>query len=195
VPMYFVHRDGRYIDVAGRSFRDFMLGRVPELVGMQATVGDFADHMTTVFTDVRLKRFLEMRGSDAGRPDMMLAQSGLWVGLLYDGAALAAAEALVRPWTWEEVTGLRAAVPRLGLDAPFAPCHLRVALKEVVAIARDGLGARFVNRIAAQDEREFLAPLLEIAFDGKPTQAQHWLQKYAGVWRHNVSHIFAESAI
>ncbi len=126
VPMYFVHRDGGYIDVSGRSFRDFMAGRVPELAGEQATVGDFADHMTTAFTDVRLKRFLEMRGADAGRPDMMLAQSALWVGLLYDPAALSAAEALVRRWSWEDLVALRAAVPRLGLDSPVCrgrPAH------------------------------------------------------------------------
>jgi glutamate--cysteine ligase len=103
VPMYFILRDGRYIDMAGASFRDFMAGRLQERAGgAAATVGDFADHITTVFTDVRLKRFLEMRGADAGSPAMMLAQSALWVGLLYDEAALAAAEALVRRWPWED---------------------------------------------------------------------------------------------
>ena len=96
VPMYFVYRDGRYIDLAGRSFRDFMAGKLADTGAGIATVGDFADHMTTAFTDVRVKRFLEMRGADAGSPEMMVAQSALWVGLLYDEAALAAAEALVR---------------------------------------------------------------------------------------------------
>ena len=88
VPMYFVYRDGDYIDVAGASFRDFMAGRLHNVAGTVATVGDFADHVTTVFTDVRIKRFLEMRGADAGRADMMVAQSAFWVGLLYDEAAL-----------------------------------------------------------------------------------------------------------
>ncbi len=88
VPMYFVYRDGRYIDIAGQSFADFIAGRLPSLAGVTASIGDFADHTTTAFTDVRLKRFLEMRGADAGRPDMMVAQSALWVGLLYDDAAL-----------------------------------------------------------------------------------------------------------
>ncbi|MGH7152964.1 MAG: glutamate--cysteine ligase, partial [Acetobacteraceae bacterium] len=100
VPMYFVYRDGRYIDVAGTSFRAFMEGRSPGLVNETATVGDFADHMTTVFTDVRIKRFLEMRGADAGTPEMMVAQSAFWVGLLYDEAALTSAEELMRGVTW-----------------------------------------------------------------------------------------------
>ena len=120
VPMYFVYRNGVYVDVAGRRFRDFMEGRVPELAGTVATVGDFADHMTTVFTDVRLKRFLEMRGADAGRPDMMLAQSALWVGLMYDDAALSAAEMLLAGHGWQDAVELRRAVPRQGLNATWA---------------------------------------------------------------------------
>ncbi|HEX4262127.1 MAG TPA: glutamate--cysteine ligase, partial [Acetobacteraceae bacterium] len=117
VPMYFVMRDGRYVDVAGASFRDHMAGRLTR-DGVDlgpATIGDFADHVTTVFTDVRLKRFLEMRGADAGSPAMMLAQSALWVGLLYDPAALAAASALVRNHDWRLLAGLRDAVPVHGL--------------------------------------------------------------------------------
>ena len=139
VPMYFVYRDGPYIDVAGASFRDFMDGRLHNVAGTVATVGDFADHVTTVFTDVRIKRFLEMRGADAGRADMMVAQSALWVGLLYDEAALAAAEALLRDATWEDAVALRAAVPREGLAARWRGGSLRDLAREVVAIARDGL--------------------------------------------------------
>ena len=142
VPMYFVYRNGGYIDVAGKSFADYIAGRVPALAGITATIGDFADHVTTVFTDVRLKRFLEMRGSDAGRPDMMLAQSALWVGLLYDDAALTAAEALLRGAGWEDAVTARAAVPRQGLDAPWRGGTLRDIVADVVAIAEDGLRAR-----------------------------------------------------
>ncbi|MGA8197584.1 MAG: glutamate--cysteine ligase, partial [Acetobacteraceae bacterium] len=101
VPMYFVYRNSNYIDVAGASFRDYMAGRLHNVAGAVATVGDFADHITTVFTDVRIKRFLEMRGADAGRADMMVSQSAFWVGLLYDEAALSAAEALLRGAGWE----------------------------------------------------------------------------------------------
>jgi len=148
VPMYFVYRNGRYIDVAGASFRDFMEGRLQnELPGVVATMGDFADHVTTVFTDVRLKRFLEMRGADAGRADMMVAQSALWVGLLYDDAALTAAESLLRGSGWEDAVALRAAVPRQGMSASWRGRPLPELARDVLAIARDGLRARLPRRI------------------------------------------------
>ena len=194
VPMYFVFRDGRYIDVAGRSFRDFIDGRIPELAGETATVGDFADHMTTAFTDVRLKRFLEMRGADAGRPDMMLAQSALWVGLLYDDAALAAAWALVRGQSWAETVALRAAVPRLGLDAPWAGGRLRDLAAAALAIARDGLRSRGRLGPAGDSETGYLDPLHELV-GGGPTQAEYWLGKLRGEWSGSVTPIFSEAAI
>ncbi len=194
VPMYFVHRDGGYIDVAGRSFRDFMEGRIPELAGTIATVGDFADHLTTAFTDVRLKRFLEMRGADAGTPEMMLAQSALWVGLLYDDAALAAAESLVAGVTHAEILALRAAVPRLGLAAPFRHGILRDIAADVVAIAAGGLRARDRQDALSQDERVYLDPVSAIA-DGAPSQAERWLERYRMVWNGSVRDILDESAI
>ena len=194
VPMYFVYRNDTYIDVAGQSFRDFMAGRLPELAGVTATVGDFADHVTTVFTDVRLKRFLEMRGADAGTPAMMLAQSALWVGLLQDEAALAAAEALLAKRTYADVLELRAAVPRQGLDAAWGATRLRNIARDVVAMAEDGLRARARRDDSGRDESAYLAPLQEIAAGG-PTQADTWLARYAGEWRGDVRRIFAESAI
>ena len=194
VPMYFVYRDGGYIDVAGSRFVDFLAGRVPELAGVTPTVGDFADHVTTAFTDVRLKRFLEMRGSDAGRPDMMLAQSALWVGLLYNDAALTAAEALLRGTGWEDAVKARAAVPRSGLDAPWRRGTLRDIASDVIAIATAGLRARCRLDERGADESGYLAPLAAIAA-GAPTQAQHWLQRYHGPWRGDVTRIFAEAAI
>ncbi|MDE2006240.1 MAG: glutamate--cysteine ligase [Rhodospirillales bacterium] len=195
VPMYFVYRDGRYIDVAGASFRDFMAGRVPALTGEVATMGDFADHLTTVFTDVRLKRFLEMRGADAGSPEMMLAQSAFWVGLLYDPAALAAASALLADITWEQAVALRGAVPRQGLGAPFRAGTLRDLARDLVAIAREGLRARARRAGPADpDEADYLDPLAAIAA-GAPTQAEHWLARYHGAWGGNVTGIFTESEI
>jgi glutamate--cysteine ligase len=198
VPMYFVYRDGRYIDVAGRSFRDFMAGKVPELAGEVATIGDFADHMTTVFTDVRLKRFLEMRGADAGSPAMMLAQSAFWVGLLYDDAALEAALGLLRGVDFEAVTALRAAVPRAGieaaLDAPWPVRNLRALAKEAVAIARAGLVSRARRDSGGRDESGYLDPLAFIA-EGGPTQSQHWLSRYQRVWHGDISHILRESRV
>jgi glutamate--cysteine ligase len=194
VPMYFVHRDGRYIDVAGRSFRAFMNGDVPELAGVTATVGDFADHLTTVFTDVRLKRFLEMRGADAGSPAMMVAQSAFWVGLLYDDAALAAAEALVAGQDWEATVALRNAVPERGLDAAWNGTTLRALAAEAVGIAGQGLRARARRDAAGRDEADYLAPLQGI-LGGGPTQAEYWLSRYRGDWNGDVTPIFAEASI
>jgi glutamate--cysteine ligase len=194
VPMYFVYRHGGYIDVAGQSFAAYMAGRVPALAGVTATLGDFADHVTTAFTDVRLKRFLEMRGADAGRPEMMLAQSALWVGLLYDDAALSAAEALLHRAGWEDAMTARAAVPRQGLAAPWQGGTLRDIAGEVVGIARDGLRARGRLNADGDDEQAYLNPLQAIAA-GEPTQAEHWLERFNGAWRGEAGHIFREAAI
>ena len=194
VPMYFVYRSGRYIDVAGRSFRDYWNGKLHHETGTEPTIGDFADHVTTVFTDVRIKRFLEMRGADAGRPDMMLAQSALWVGLLYDDAALTAAEALLRGAGWAEANAMRAAVPLLGLAAPWKQGTMRDLVRDVVAIARDGLNARRRLNAAGETEAIYLDPLATIA-DGAPTQAEYWLGRYHGAWGGDIGRIFAEAAI
>jgi glutamate--cysteine ligase len=188
VPMYFVAREGKLIDVAGKSFRDFMAGKVPELAGITATIGDFADHTTTVFPEVRLKRFLEMRGADAGSPAMMLAQSAFWVGLLYDDAALEAAHALVGRYEWRDLAAVRGLVPRQGLDTPFAGSTLRALAREAVSIARDGLHARGLGEAA------YLENVQDIV-EGAPNQAETWLAKYHGPWQGDVSHIFAEAAI
>jgi glutamate--cysteine ligase len=194
VPMYFVYRNGSYIDVAGASFRDFMAGRLHNVAGTVATVGDFVDHITTVFTDVRIKRFLEMRGADAGRADMMVAQSAFWVGLLYDDAALTAAEALLRDATWDDVRTLRAAVPREGLAASWRGGSLRDLARDVIAISRDGLRARGRTNAAGLDESTYLVPLEAIAA-GEPTQAEQWLARYHQAWQGDLRKIFSEAAI
>lgn len=194
VPMYFVYRDGTYIDVAGRSFRDFMERRIPELENETATIGDFADHMTTAFTDVRLKRFLEMRGADAGSPAMMVALSAFWVGLLYDDAALTAAESLIAGAGRAEILALRRDVPRLGLATPWRGGTLRDLAAAAVAVARDGLRARARRNDAGEDETIHLAPVEEIAA-GAPTQAERWLERLAGAWAGDVRHVFTEAAI
>ncbi|WP_284944882.1 glutamate--cysteine ligase [Acidisoma cladoniae] len=194
VPMYFVYREGRYIDVSGASFRDFMAGRLKGFEGQQPTMGDFADHITTVFTDVRLKRFLEMRGADAGNPAMMTALSAFWVGLLYDDAALAAAEALVADLGAEALMALRAAVPKQGLDAIWRHGHLRDLVAPLVEIATDGLTARGLKNAAGEDEGIYLEPLREIAAGG-PTQAEHWLARWHGDWSGDTRRIFAEAAV
>ncbi len=194
VPMYFILRDGRYIDLAGRSFRDFMAGKLDaETGGARATIGDFADHLTTAFTDVRLKRFLEMRGADAGSLPMMLAQSALWVGLLYDDAAVEAAERLVRRYPWRDYTTLRDLVPKLAMDTPWQSGTVRDLARDVLAVARDGLRAR-AKREGLSDESIYLAPLDAIA-SGGPTQAEYWLSRYQTAWQGNVGRIFDEAAI
>ena len=193
VPMYFFTRRGRAIDLAGRSFRDFIAGRLDPSLG-RATIGDFDDHMTTAFTDVRVKRFLEMRGADAGNPAMMVAQSALWVGLLYDEAALAAADALVRRRPWADYAALRAAVPRHGLDASWPGGSLRALVREAVTVARDGLRARERRNAAGDDESVLLDPLLAIV-EGGPTQAESWLAQFHGEWNGDITRIFRDAEI
>ena len=188
VPMYFIARDGRLIDVAGASFRDYLAGRVLALQGLTPTIGDFADHLTTVFPDVRLKRFLEMRGADAGSEAMMLAQSALWVGLLYDAAAQSAAASLLARHDAAAFVALRGVVPRQGLATTFAGGTLRDLARDMVAIAGDGLKARGFG------EAQFLAPLEEIAA-GAPTQAERWLELYHQSWQGDVTPIFAAAQI
>jgi glutamate--cysteine ligase len=141
-----------------------------------------------------VKRFLEMRGADAGRIDMMVAQSALWVGLLYDKAALAAAGALVRGMTWADAISLRGAVPRQGLAAPFGTGTLRDLARDVVAIARDGLRARDRRDEGDHDESVYLEPLFEIAAGG-PVQAEYWLARNRTNWHGDIRNIFAEAAI
>ena len=194
VPMYFVHRDGRYIDLAGQSFRRFLAGDLADLVTGPARVGDFADHMTTAFSDVRVKRFLEMRGADAGSLDMMVAQSAFWVGLLYDDAALTAADALVRRHPWADYQKLRGRVPRDALGSAWQGGTLRDLARAAVTIAGDGLRARHRLDGTGRDESVHLAPLQDIAA-GAPTQAERWLERFRGPWGGDVSRIFAEAAI
>jgi glutamate--cysteine ligase len=194
VPMYFVVRNGEMIDLAGQSFRQFMAGSLGNTKAGRATMGDFADHLTTVFTDVRLKRFLEMRGSDAGSLEMMVAQSALWVGLLYDDAALTAAHALVRKLDWSVYAGLRPLVARHGLNAPAGVGTVRDIARDMVEIATQGLRARARLNRQTEDETIHLAPLHAIV-NGAPTQSEHWLQRFNGEWSGDVTHIFEEAAI
>jgi glutamate--cysteine ligase len=188
VPMYFVVREGRYIDLAGQSFRDFLEGRLPGLPGERPTMGDFADHITTAFTEVRLKRYLEMRGADAGPPEMLMALPALWTGLLYDSAAQAEALALVTDHPCGDFQALHRDVPRLGLAAPWCDGTVQALAREMVAIAHRGLRARGMG------EEVYLAPLEEIAATGR-TLADRWLERHATAWGGDVSRIFAEGAL
>ena len=192
VPMYFVYRDGRYIDAAGLSFRDFLRGDLSVLPGEKPTLDDWNDHLSTAFPEVRLKTFLEMRGADGGPWNRICALPALWVGLLYDGAALDAAWDLVKGWSIEDRQTLRDAVPRLALDAPLpGGGKLRDIAAEVLDIAHAGLAARGRGNFAGDNETGFLTPLREIVRAGK-VPAEVLLERYHGEWGGDVSKVYDE---
>ncbi len=194
VPMYFVRRGDRYADATGWTFRDFMRRRIPHLEGETPTLGDFADHLTTVFTEVRLKRYLEMRGADAGSPAMMVALSAFWTGLLYDPTALSEAETLAAAIDRGTLLTLRRDVPRFGLGASVDGRPLRAFAADALAIAHRGLRARARRDAAGRDESVYLAPLDEIVA-GAPTQAEHWLARYRDAWAGDATRIYDEAEI
>jgi len=193
VPMYFVYRDGKYIDASGQSFRDFMAGKLPACPGEMPTLRDWADHLTTLFPEVRLKKFLEMRGADAGPWSRLCALPAFWVGLLYDEAALDAAWELCRDWTPEERIMLRNDVPKYGLHTPFRGGTIRPIAQKAVALALDGLRARHKLSPAGEDETHFLEPLVKIADSGE-TPAEALLKLYHGRWNSQVDPIFTSLA-
>ena len=191
VPMYFLHRGDDYIDVSGLSFRDFMAGKLPGFEGQYPTMEDFEDHMTTAFPEVRLKGYLEMRGADGGSWGNICALPALWVGLLYDDAALDAAEKLVRDFTAGDVETARMAVATDGLQAKMAGRSVHELASETLKIAEAGLKSRAMLDDKGQDETKFLAPLQEIVASGK-THADIMLEKYHAEWDRDISHVFKE---
>jgi glutamate--cysteine ligase len=188
VPMYFVIRNKQYVNVAGESFRKFSHGELPQLPGERPTVKDWEDHLSTLFPEVRLKQFLEMRGADMGDRDHVLALSALWVGLLYDEAVLEDAWQLVKNWTNEERQTLRNDVPRTAIHTPFRRGTVAEIAKDVVGLAKRSLVGRDLG------EEQFLAPLEETLALGK-TPAERWLQKYNGEWGCDLNYIFDEAEI
>jgi glutamate--cysteine ligase len=191
VPMYFIKRDSTYHDVAGSSFRDLLAGRHPARPGEIATRSDWANHVSTLFPEVRLKRYLEMRGADVGPPERIVALSAFWVGLLYDAAALDQAWQLVKPWSAEEREALRADVPKLALGAVVAGRPVRDVARDALRIAHAGLKARARRDGPRGDETRHLAPLDEIAATGR-TPAEHLLGRYRGAWGQSVDPAFRE---
>jgi glutamate--cysteine ligase len=194
VPMYFVIRDKKYVNVAGESFRDFLDGNLPQLPGEKPTVKDWEDHLSTIFPEVRLKQFLEMRGADMGDEAHVVALSAFWTGLLYDEISLEAAWELVKNWTHEDHDYLRREVPRLGLATPFDRSSIFDAAAQAVGIAEAGLVRR--NRLDAKgrDETIYLAPLEETVRTGK-SPAERWLDKFRGEWNGDVTPIFREAEL
>jgi len=193
VPMYFVYRDGKYIDALGQSFRDFLQGKLPALPGEIPTLSDWADHLTTVFPEARVKKFIEMRGADGGPWRRLCALPALWVGLVYDQSALDAAWDLVKGWDAETREAWRRGAGLKALDAEVNGVKMRDLAREVLAISEAGLKARARTGSGGlvPDETHFLNALRESVETGK-VPADELLEKYHGEWAGDLSRIYAE---
>ena len=193
VPMYFVYRDGKYIDASGQDFKDFLKGKLAARPGELPSINDWADHITTAFPEVRLKRYLEMRGADSGPLPMLSALPALWVGLLYDQGALDAAWDLVKGWSVADHDFLRREAPKTGLATLFKGRPLAELGREVVEIAHAGLRAR--KRLDAQgrDETIYLAPLDRAVASGQAL-ADELLAKWQGEWKGSFAPLFHDYA-
>lgn len=192
VPMYFVKRGDTYHDVAGQSFRDLMAGRLPGLPGERATISDWANHLSTIFPEVRLKRYIEMRGADVGPTERLPALSAFWVGLLYDEIGLDAAWDMTKPWTPGDRQRLRDDVPRLGFKAAVGGRTVLDLARQCLDLARAGLARR--SRVCCDvDETAYLDPIEEIVSHGR-SPAEQLLEKYFGPWGGSVDPVFTEYA-
>ncbi len=191
VPMYFVYRDGKYHDVAGKSFRDFLERKIPEVAQFTPSMSDWADHLTTIFPEVRLKQFLEMRGADAGQWRRICGMPALWVGIFYDSVALDAAWDMVKDWTTEERQALRDAVPKQGFRAPFRNTNALELARRMLEISTAGLNRRASLDAAGMSEDGFLNPLRELVARGQ-TRAEELLHSYHNEWNGDLSRVFKE---
>ena len=193
VPMYFVYRDGRYIDALGQSFRDFLRGRLPALPGEVPTLGDWGDHLTTIFPEARIKQFIEMRGADGGPWRRLCALPALWVGLTYDDGALDAAWDLAKGWDAETREALRVEAARDALEAKVDGIAMHDLAREVLAIAREGLKARARPGAGGMipDERHFLHAL-EDSVEQRRVPADELLEKYHGEWGGDLTRVYGE---
>jgi glutamate--cysteine ligase len=188
VPMYFVYRDGKYIDVSGRSFRDFLDRRIPEVKHITPMMSDWADHLTTIFPEARLKTFIEVRGADGGSWQSICGLPALWAGLFYDQTALDAAWDLVKDWTKEERAALRAAVPELAFHTPFRGTTVLELARQMLDIASQGLRNRDVRDSKGSNEEGFLRPLRETVDRGR-THAEELLARYRKDWEGDLTQL------
>lgn len=193
VPMYFAKDGERYIDLAGKSFRSFMAGDLAEVPGRRATMKDWEDHLTTLFPEVRLKQYLEMRGADSGPWSRICALQALWTGVFYDSAALASAWDLCKHWTSEERAALRLDSARTGLKGTIAGRPIKDVARDFVAIAREGLKRRARYHAGMVDETGYLSELEQIADSGL-TPADRLLELYHGPWQGTVNPVFDDFA-
>ena len=192
-PMYFAKREGQYVDASGQSFRDFLKGELPALPGELPTIKDWNDHLTTLFPEVRLKSYLEMRGADGGPWSRICALPALWTGIFYDAPSLAAAWDLCKDWDIDDHERLRRDVTRLGLTAEVAGRSVRDIAVDMVAIAREGLKNRARFSGGMVDERGYLSELEDIADSGL-TPADRLLALYHGEWQGDVSRMYRDFA-
>ncbi|MFY9835751.1 MAG: glutamate--cysteine ligase, partial [Xanthobacteraceae bacterium] len=193
VPMYFVKHGDEYVDVAGQSFRDLLAGKLAAMPGTRATISDWANHLSTIFPEVRLKRYLEMRGADSGTLPNLLALPALWAGILYDDASLDAAWDLVKGWSAEDRQSLRDAVPKQGLAANIHGRTVFQIATELLKFANAGLKRRKHLDIEGWDESRYLEPLEDRLTRGT-TPAQELLDKYHGEWHGSVDPIYTDEA-
>ena len=193
VPMYFVYRDGTYVDASGQSFRDFLEGKLPALPGELPSLRDWEDHLTTLFPEVRLKTFLEMRGADGGPWRRICALPALWVGLLYDGGALDAAWDIVKGWSAADHAALRREVPRRALAAMVGNRTVADIAREAVAISEQGLRNRARRDRFGEDEAHFL-DVLRAILDAGRTPAEDLLELFHGEWNGKVDEIYRRLA-
>ena len=193
VPMYFVYRDGQYVDASGQSFRDFLNGKLPALPGEKPILQDWEDHLTTAFPEVRLKRYMEMRGADGGPWRKLCALPAFWAGLLYDDAVLESAWGLVRDWNMEERLKLRGDAPRLGFNAKIRGRTLQSIALEVLEMSSEGLTRRECLSSSGENETGFLEPLFSNVHAGL-TPADKKLELFHGSWNGSVDPVFTEAA-
>ncbi len=193
VPMYFVYRNGEYINATGQSFRDFMAGKLPALPGEYPTIKDWEDHLSTAFPEVRLKKFMEMRGTDGGPWNRLCALPAFWVGLLYDATARDAAWELVKDWTFNEMEAMRAEVPRTALNTAFRNGTVGDLALDALEISHEGLTRRAKLDGLGLDETHFLKPLFQIA-QADYTPAEDLLRAYEGRWHGCIDPVFKEYA-
>jgi glutamate--cysteine ligase len=189
VPMYFVKRGDTYHDVSGQSFRDLLAGKLPGLPGGRATTSDWANHLSTIFPEVRLKRYLEMRGADVGPEPFITALSAFWVGLLYDSSSLDAAWDIVRGWSAKMRQKLRDDVPAQGFSAMIEDRNIRDLARVLLDLSRQGLARRHHLDASGADETHYLAPLDDLIKRGK-TQAELLLERFSGEWDGSVRPVF-----
>ena len=193
VPMYFIDRGGKYIDASGKSFRQFMEGKLDILPGERPTINDWSNHLTTIFPEVRLKKFIEMRGADGGCWRQLCGLPAFWVGLLYDSPSLEAAWSLIKNWSFDDLQRLRDEVPRQGLRTSFLRHNLTEYIRDILEISREGLKSRDFLDKSNNDETQYLSELLEVA-ESERSFSDKLLEAYHNEWDEDIEQVFVKHA-